>query len=88
LGIIRANLALIFSILALAISLVAFHQAGNQSGLRAEIENFQKKMVEVKEETADRLEKVRQDTYRAGVIEIGRGDQNGRFGVMAGIRVP
>jgi hypothetical protein len=58
----RANLALIFSILALAISLVAFHQTGNQSGLKAEIENLQKKMIEVKEETADRLEKVRQET--------------------------
>ena len=61
----RANLALIFSMLALAISLVAFNQAGNQRGLKAEIENLRKKMTEVKEETADRLEQVRQETAQA-----------------------
>ena len=61
----RANLALIFSILALAISLVAFHQAGNQNGLKAEIKNLQGKLADLKEETADRLEKVRQETGEA-----------------------
>ena len=61
----RANLALIFSILALAISLVAFHQAGSQRGLKAEIKNLQGKLADLKEETADRLEKVRQETGQA-----------------------
>jgi len=61
----RANLALIISFLALAISLVAFHQAGNQRGLRAEIKNLQGKLAEIKKETADRLEKVRLETGQA-----------------------
>ena len=60
----RANLALIFSILALVVSLVAFSRAGDHRVLKAEIKNLQEKMVEVKEETADRLDKVRQDTGR------------------------
>jgi hypothetical protein len=65
LGIIRANLALIFSILALAISHVAFNRAGNQRGLKAEIKNLQGKLGDLKEETADRLENVRQETGQA-----------------------
>lgn len=60
----RANLALVLSIIALAISLVAFHRAGSQSGLKAEIENLQKKMAEVREETAERVENMRKDTKR------------------------
>ena len=61
----RANLAFIFSILALAISLVAFHQAGNQKGLKAEIKNLQGKLADLKEETADGFDKVNQETGRA-----------------------
>ena len=61
----RANLALIFSVLALAISLVAFHQGNNQGGLRAEIKNLRAKLADLKEETADRLDKVRQETVQA-----------------------
>jgi hypothetical protein len=51
--------------LALAISLIAFNQAGNHRGLKVEIENLQEKMAEVKEETADRLERIRQETGQA-----------------------
>jgi hypothetical protein len=56
---------LIFSLLALAISLVAFHQAGNRRGLKAEIKNLQGKLADLKEETADRLEKVQKETGQA-----------------------
>jgi hypothetical protein len=67
----RANLAMIFSVLALAVSLVAFHEAGRQSGLKAEIKNLQKKLAEVKKETAKRLVKVRQETGQP-LVKIGK----------------
>ena len=55
----RVNLALILSILALAISLVG---VGLQSGLQVRIGNLPMKMAEVKKETADRFRKMGQDT--------------------------
>ena len=57
-GRLRVNLALVLSILALAVSLIG---VGLQRDLQVRIENLPMNMAEVKKETADGFRKVRQN---------------------------
>jgi len=61
----RATLALIISIIALAISLMAYTRTGNQSDLDAELNSLKKKLQELKSDTSENLEKVRTETGQA-----------------------
>ena len=58
----RATLALIISIIALVLSILAYNRTGDQNTLNAQINNLQTKMNEVKKETAEQLDKIRQET--------------------------
>jgi len=61
----RATLALIISIIALALSLMAYTRTGNQVGLNAELKNLKTKLQELKSDTSENLEKVRAETGQA-----------------------
>lgn len=61
----RATLALIISIIALAISLMAYTRTGNQLDLNAELNSLKKKLQELKSDTSENLEKVRTETGQA-----------------------
>ena len=61
----RATLALLISIIALILSLLAYNRAADQSTFNTEIKNLQKKMSEIKKETSEQLGKIRQETGNA-----------------------
>jgi cell division protein FtsL len=61
-GSFRATLALIISVVALILAIVAVTRTDTQSQLNAEVKNLQKKIKEMKQETTVRLDKVRQET--------------------------
>jgi len=61
----RATLALLISIVALILSLLAYNRAADQSTFNTEIKNLQKKMSEIKKETSEQLGKIRQETGNA-----------------------
>lgn len=61
----RASLALIISIIALIVAIVAFNRTGGQADLNAEIKDLRTKMEKMKKETAERVSKVRQETSKA-----------------------
>lgn len=58
----RATLALLISIIALVLSILAYNRTADQTTLNAEIKNLQTKMNEVKKETAEQVDKIRQET--------------------------
>ena len=61
----RATLALIISIVALVLSILAYNRTGDQSTFNAEIKNLQNKMSEIKKETSEQMGKIRQETGKA-----------------------
>ncbi len=61
----RATLALIVSIVALIVALVAFNRTGGQTDLNAEIKDLRARMEKMKEETTEKVGKVRQETAKA-----------------------
>jgi len=71
----RATLALLFSIIALILSFLAFNRTVNQGDLNAELQNLQEKMKDLKQETSERVEKVRNETGKA-LEKIGKAIKN------------
>jgi len=61
----RATLALIVSIIALILAIIAFNRTGGEADLRAQISNLQAKMKTLRTETSERVNKVRQETAKA-----------------------
>jgi predicted Holliday junction resolvase-like endonuclease len=59
----RATLALIISIIALVLAIIAFNRTGGQGDLNAQIKDLKTKM-ETKE-TSEKVSKVRQETTKA-----------------------
>lgn len=58
----RATLALILSIAALVLSIMAYNRTAEQSALRARIQKFETKMDVIRKETRDHVGKIRQET--------------------------
>ena len=58
----RATLALLISVIALIISIVAYYKAADQADFNAKITDIQNKLEKIKEDTADRVNKIRQET--------------------------
>jgi membrane protein insertase Oxa1/YidC/SpoIIIJ len=61
----RATLALIISIVALILAIVAFNQTGGQADLNAQVKDLSTKMEKMKKETSEKMSKVRQETAKA-----------------------
>lgn len=61
----RATLALIISIVALILAIVAFNRTGGQADLNAQVKDLRTKMERMKQETAEKMSKVREETTKA-----------------------
>lgn len=61
----RATLALIISIIALVLAIIAFNRTGGQEDLNAQIRDLKTKMETMKKETSEKVSKVRQETTKA-----------------------
>ena len=58
----RATLALIFSIIALILSIVAYTSTTREEELNARIKNLQAGVEKIKEESSKQIDKLRQET--------------------------
>ena len=58
----RATLALIFSLLALILSLIAYRQTSTEADLKGQITELQTRMEKLKQDTSMKLDKVREET--------------------------
>lgn len=67
----RATLALIISIIALILAIIAFERTGGKTQLNAQIEELKTKIEEKKRETANRVDNIREETANA-LEKIGR----------------
>lgn len=61
----RATLALIISIVALILAIIAYNRTGGQANLNAQINDLRSKMEKMKTETSERVNKVREETSKA-----------------------
>jgi seryl-tRNA(Sec) selenium transferase len=61
----RATLALLISIIALVIAVMAFNRSGRQAELEAEIQSLRSKMKKLTEETSEHAAKLRRETGKA-----------------------
>ncbi len=61
----RATLALLISIIALIIAVMAFNRSGRQAELEAEIQSLRSKMKKLTQETSEHVSKLRQETGKA-----------------------
>jgi uncharacterized protein HemX len=61
----RATLALIISIVALILAIIAYNRTGGQANLNAQINDLRSKMEKMKTETSERVNKVREETATA-----------------------
>ena len=61
----RANLALIFSIVALILSIMAYTSSQSEKGLQARIKDLQVTMDKMKTESTEQLDKLRNETANA-----------------------
>lgn len=61
----RATLALIISIIALVLAIIAFNRTGGQEDLNAQIKDLKTKMETMKKETSEKMSKVRAETTKA-----------------------
>lgn len=61
----RATLALIISIIALVVAIVAFNRTGGQADLNAQVKDLRTKMEKMKKETTEKMSKVREETTKA-----------------------
>ncbi|UCH23310.1 MAG: hypothetical protein JSU83_08955 [Deltaproteobacteria bacterium] len=61
----RATLALLISIIAIILAFIAYNRTSNQAELNAKIKSLQTKMETMKNETSERLNKVREETTKA-----------------------
>ena len=60
-----ATLALIVSMIALIVAIVAFNRTGGQADLNAQIKDLRTKMEKMKKETTEKMSKVRDETAKA-----------------------
>ncbi len=58
----RATLALLISIIALVLAIVAFQSTGKETTLNQRIKDLQVKMESMKQETSKKLDKLRNET--------------------------
>jgi hypothetical protein len=58
----RATLALIISLIALILSLIAYSQTSTEADLKGQITELQTRMERMKQETSVKLDKVREET--------------------------
>lgn len=58
----RASLALVISIIALILAVIAFERTGGKNDLNIRVQDLQRKMEEVKKETAKRVDSLREET--------------------------
>ena len=58
----RATLALIISIIALILAIIAYQSTGKESDLNTRIKDLQTKMENMKQETSKKLDKLRNET--------------------------
>jgi len=61
----RATLALIISIVALILSIMAYTSTGQEEDLRARIKDLQTKMESMKQESSKQIDKLRGETSNA-----------------------
>ncbi len=61
----RATLALIISIIALILAIIAFNRTGGQANLNAQMKDLRTKMENMKKETSEKMSKVREETTKA-----------------------
>jgi hypothetical protein len=61
----RATLALIVSIIALILAIIAFNRAGGEANLNVQIRDLRTRMEKMKQETSERVNKVREETAEA-----------------------
>jgi uncharacterized membrane-anchored protein YhcB (DUF1043 family) len=61
----RATLALLISIIALVIAVMAFNRSGRQAELEAEIQSLRSRMKKMTQETSEHVTKLRQETGTA-----------------------
>lgn len=61
----RATLALLISIVAIAMAFIAYSRTSDQAELNAKIKSLQTKMEKMKSETSERLNKAREETSKA-----------------------
>ena len=61
----RATLALIISIIALILSIMAYTSMGKEEDLRARIKDLQTKMESMKQESSKQIDKLRGETSNA-----------------------
>jgi len=61
----RATLALLISIVALILAIIAYNRTGSQANLNAQINDLRSKMEKMKTETSERVNKVREETSKA-----------------------
>ena len=61
----RATLALLISIVALILAIIAYNRTGGQANLNAQINDLRLKMEKMKTETSERVNKVREETSKA-----------------------
>jgi uncharacterized membrane protein (DUF106 family) len=61
----RATLALIISIIALILSIMAYTSTGKEEDLRARIKDLQTKMESMKQESSKQIDKLRGETASA-----------------------
>lgn len=61
----RATLALIISIIALILAIIAYNRTGGQANLNAQVNDLRSKMEKMKTETSERVNKVREETSKA-----------------------
>lgn len=58
----RASLALVISIIALILAVIAFERTGGKNDLNIRVQDLQRKMEEMKKETAKRVDSLREET--------------------------
>ena len=61
----RATLALVISIVALIVAIVAFNRTGGEADLSAQVKDLRARMEKMKKETSERVNKVREETAKA-----------------------
>ena len=61
----RASLALIISIVALILAIVAFNRTGGQADLNAQVKDLRTKIEKMKKDTSEKMSKVREETTKA-----------------------
>ena len=61
----RATLALIISVIALLLSFFAYTSSESEKDLKVRIQDFQTKMEKMKTESAEQIDKIRNETAKA-----------------------